>query len=602
MSFFDELKRRNVIRVAAAYLVAAWLVVQVVETILPAFGFGSAAVRIVVIVLGIILVPVLMFAWAFELTPDGFRRDSDIDHDAPASRRMTRRLDRAIMVVLALAVGYFAFDKFILDPARDVALAESAAREARTQAILGSRADNSIAVLPFVNMSSDPEQEYLSDGIAEEVLNLLAEITELRVISRSSSFSFKGKDVKPAVLARELNVDYVLEGSVRKAGDRLRITAQLIDAPSETHVWSQTYDRELGDILAIQDEIARAVVPALKVKVLGQLPTPTPADPAAYTLYLQALHLYQQRTALGLERAIEHLQEALAIDPDYAPAWTLLASSYVNQAHGGQRPAAESHALASAAVSRALAIDPGYPFAHAARAWIAMVFERDFNLAALHFQRALQLLPNSGVILANSAVLAVRLGRTEDALRLTRRSIEVNPISSGAYGNLADQLTRAGRLEEAQAAAETAVELSPGSSFAAANLAGVLVLRGEPQRAVVAAEPIDNGQAKLTYLSMAYWDMSDREESDRALRMLEGRFASEAAYLIAIAHAWRGEPGQALAWLNRALDEGQPLAGVKTEPYLRSLHGDPRWELLLERAGVSDSQVAAIEFDVPDAS
>jgi tetratricopeptide (TPR) repeat protein len=273
----------------------------------------------------------------------------------------------------------------------------------------------------------------------------------------------------------------------------------------------------------------------------------------------------------------------------------------VNQAHGGQCPAAESRALASAAVSRALAIDPEYPFAHAARAWLAMVFERDFRLAALHFQRALQLLPNNGVILANSAVLAVKLGRTEDAFRLTRRSIEVNPISSGTYGNLADQLTRAGRLEEAQAAAETAVELSPGSSYSLANLAGVLILRGEPERAVMVAEPMDNEQAKLTYFSMAYWDMGDREASDRALLRLQDLYASEAGYLIAIVHAWRGETDDALAWLNRALDEEQPLASVKTEPYLRSLHGDPRWETLLERAGVSDSQVSAIEFNVPDA-
>ncbi len=602
MSFIEELKRRNVIRIAAAYLVAAWLIVQVVETIFPAFGFGDAAVRVVVIVLASGFLPVLVFAWAFELTPEGLKRDSEVDRTSTATRRMSRRLDRVIMVVLALALGYFAFDKFILEPARDAELAESVARVTRDQTVLGSRADNSIAVLPFVNMSSDPDQDYLSDGIAEEVLNLLAGIPELRVISRSSSFAFKGRDVKLADLARELDVDYVLEGSVRKSGERLRITAQLIDAPSETHLWSQTYDRALGDILAIQDEIARAVVPALRVRVLGQLPTPTPADPAAYTLYLQALHLYRQRTSHGLERAIEHLQEALGIDPDYAPAWTLLASSYINQTHGGLRPAAETYALAGAAVSRALAIDPGYPFAHSARAWIAMVFERDFPLAALHFQQALQLLPNDGGILANSAVLAVKLGRLQDALRLTERSIEVNPVSSVTYSNLADQLARTGRLKEAQAAAETAVELNPDSSFSAGNLAGILVLRGQPERAVVIAEPMENEQARLTYVSMAYWDMDDRVASDQTLLLLEDRYASEAAYLIATVRAWRGEINEAFDWLNRALDEGQPLASVRTEPYLKPLHDDPRWVPLLERAGVSDTQVDAIEFDVPPAA
>jgi len=247
MSFFVELKRRNVIRVAVAYVVSAWLVIQVVETIFPAFGFGDAAIRTVVIVLAIGLVPAVIFAWAFELTPEGLKREKDVDRSQSMAPRTGKRLDRVIMVVLALALGYFAFDKFVLAPQRTADLqqelteqmatvAEEAREAGRTDAFLESYGDKSIAVLPFVNMSADKDQEYFSDGIAEELLNLLAKVSALRVISRTSAFSFKGTDLKLTEAAEELNVANILEGSVRRAGDRIRVTVQLIEARSDTHL------------------------------------------------------------------------------------------------------------------------------------------------------------------------------------------------------------------------------------------------------------------------------------------------------------------------------------------------------------------------------
>jgi TolB-like protein len=236
MSLYAELKRRNVLRVGAAYVVTAWLIIQVVETIFPAFGFGDAAVRIATIVLAIGLVPALILAWAFELTPEGLKKDEDVDRTLPVSVKAGKRLDRMILVVLALALGYFAFDKFVLDPARDAALVEEATQQARSDALVESYGDKSIAVLPFVNMSDDAGNEYFSDGISEELLNLLARIPDLRVIARTSSFAFKGKDLTAREIARELEVAHVLEGSVRKAGDRVRITAQLIEARSDTHL------------------------------------------------------------------------------------------------------------------------------------------------------------------------------------------------------------------------------------------------------------------------------------------------------------------------------------------------------------------------------
>jgi TolB-like protein len=265
MSLYQELKRRNVIRVAIAYLAASWLLIEAAETIFPLYGFGDAPARIVVTVLAIGFPLFLVFSWVFEITPEGLKKEKDIDRAASVTHKTGKKLDRVIIVLLALALGYFAVDKFVLDPARDVELVEETAQQARSEALVESYGDKSIAVLPFVNMSADPEQDYFSDGISEELLNLLAQIPDLRVISRSSSFSFKGKDIAVPEVAQQLHVAYVLEGSVRKAGDRVRITAQLIEARSDTHLWSQTYDRTLDNIFAVQDEIAAAIGAAPRV-------------------------------------------------------------------------------------------------------------------------------------------------------------------------------------------------------------------------------------------------------------------------------------------------------------------------------------------------
>jgi TolB-like protein len=222
MSFFHELKRRNVIRVATAYVVTAWLLIQVADTVLPVFGSSDFALRIVIVILTAGLLPVVVFTWAFEFTPEGLKRDQDVDRSLPRIAETGKRLDRIIMVMLALALGYFALDKFVLDPRRDATREQAVAERARTQALLESYGDKSIAVLPFVNLSGDPEQEYFSHGVSEELLNLLAQIPELRVISRSSSFVFRGQNLEVPQIAERLNVSHVLEGSVRKSGDRIR--------------------------------------------------------------------------------------------------------------------------------------------------------------------------------------------------------------------------------------------------------------------------------------------------------------------------------------------------------------------------------------------
>ena len=246
MSLFSELKRRNVLRVAIGYLAASWLLIQIVETLFPIFGLSDASIRLSVILLAIGFPLILIFSWLYELTSEGLKLEKDVDRSITLVHHTGKKLDRAIIVVLTLALGYFAFDKFVLDPARDTAREEVVAKQARTDALVESYGEKSIVVLPFVNMSDDAGNEYFADGISEELLNLLAQIPQLRVISRSSAFSFKGKDIDIQTVAEKLNVAHVLEGSVRKSGNKVRITAQLIEARSDTHLWSGTYDRDPG--------------------------------------------------------------------------------------------------------------------------------------------------------------------------------------------------------------------------------------------------------------------------------------------------------------------------------------------------------------------
>ncbi len=331
LSFYQELKRRNVFRVGAAYLVMAWLLIQVTETIFPLFGFDDSPARIVVVILAIGFIPSLIFSWVFELTPEGLQKDDEVNHAGFSVLDINKKLDRAIVVVLALALSYFAFDKFVLALQREAAQLQQqtaeldVARQAgRAEALVESYGDRSIAVLPFADMSPEGDQAYFSDGISEELLNALSGVDELRVISRSSSFALRDDDLSVPEVADRLNVTYVLEGSVRKAGDQVRITAQLIDARSDTQLWSNTYDRKLDNIFQIQDEIGQAVVSGLKVTLLGASPAFKETSPEVYTLYLQGKYLITppQGTTDDIERAVSAFKEALTIDPDYAPVWT----------------------------------------------------------------------------------------------------------------------------------------------------------------------------------------------------------------------------------------------------------------------------------------
>jgi adenylate cyclase len=606
MSFFAELKRRNVIRVGAAYVVLAWLVIQVAETIFPLFGYGDAPARIVVVVLAIAFIPALTFAWAFELTPEGLKKESEVDRSQSVTPQTGKKLDRVIMVMLALGLAYFAFDKFVLHPQREAAKdeqfagqVERAKQQGRTEALVESYGDQSIAVLAFDDMSQAGDQEYLSDGIAEELLNLLAKIPELRVISRSSAFSFKGKDLPLTEIAQQLNVAHILEGSVRKAGNRVRITAQLIEARSDTHLWSETYDRQLDDIFAIQDEIAVVVVEQLKLTLLGAAPHVQEVDPDAYALVLQARHLGRLGSAESYEHSNELYAQALAIEPDYAAAWDGLAVNYRSQANFGLRTSEEAYALVLEAAHKALAIDPGYAPAHGRLGWRAMIYENDLAAAARHFERALELSPDDLGIISDAAVLLFILGRIDETITLEEYVVARDPLNSTSHYNLAASYHVSGRSDEAIVSYRTALRLSPDRIAARYYLGLALLIKGEAEAALDEMQQEKEPSSRRHGLALAYHALGQPEMADAALAELIEQHGREAASRIASVLAYRNEADRAFEWLDKAVEYGETgLTEITLDHLFSSIHEDPRWRPLVERIGSSPEQLDAIKFDV----
>jgi TolB-like protein/Tfp pilus assembly protein PilF len=597
MSFFAELKRRNVLRVGAAYVVVAWLLIQVAETIFPLFGFDDTPARIVVIVLAIGLVPTLIFAWAFELTPEGLKKESEVDRSQSITPQTGKKLDRMIMVVLALALGYFAFDKFVLSESREATLVEEARQQGRTEALVESYGNQSIAVLAFDDMSPDQDQEYLSDGIAEELLNLLAKIPELRVISRSSAFSYKGQNLEIPEIAQRLNVAHILEGSVRKAGNRVRITTQLIEARSDTHLWSETYDRTLDDVFAIQDEIAATVVEQLKVKLLGEAPHVEETDPEAYTLYLQARHLGRRGTAEGWDESNALYEQALAIDPGYAVAWDGLAVNYTNMADNGLLPFDEGYGKAREATEKALAIDPDYALAHVGLGWIAMSYDNDPAQAARHFKYALQLDPANITTITNAGTLLLFLGRLKEAIAAYEYVITRDPVSATKHSNLGFCYLSAGRLNESIASYQTALHLSPGRIGAHYYKGVALLFKGEPEAALESFTKEGGDEYRVKGQALALHALGRQEEHQARLGELIARWGDQWPSEVAHVYAYLGDADRAFEWLRKSAKEEDGAFNPK-DPLLRSMVNDPRWLPLLGSIGQSPEQLDAIEFEV----
>ncbi len=590
--FFAELKRRRVFRVMAVYGIVGFVLLQIMDLVVPALLLPEWTYRFVALILLLGFPVAIVLAWAFEMTPEGVRRTAEAASGelteitaAPASKRWAAGL-LALVGVTALLAGVW----YVGRQSTPAAGADGAA----------GPVSESIAVLPFVNMSDDASNEYFSDGISEELLNLLAKIPELQVAARTSSFSFKDQNLEIPEIAERLNVAHVLEGSVRKAGNEVRITAQLIRADDGFHVWSETWDRTLDDIFVIQDEIAADVVAQLKVTLLGEAPTVEETDPEAYAQYLQARHLSRLGTAEGYEQSIALYEQALAIDPNFAAAWAGLAGVYSSQtASYGEQGFDVGFGLAREAVNRALAIDPEYAPAYAILGRIALLYDGDLAAAALHLERALVLEPTNPDIIGRAALLALDLGRLDEAIALGEDAVARDPVNSTGHVWLGHSYLWAGQLDEAIASSRTALTLSPGFSWAQYNIGVALLEKGEPDAALAAMQQASSAALRLIGLALAYHALGQAAESDAALTELIEEHEQGWTYNVAYVLAYRGEADRCFEWLDKAVQyKDAGLSQIVVDNLFANIHDDPRWLPFLESIGRSPEQLAAIEFEV----
>ena len=506
----------------------------------------------------------------------------------------------AVVAVLALAIAGLLYRN------HDNASNESATTATNVAAIapaalapLAETAARSIAVLPFADLSQAKDQAYMSEGLAEELLNLLTKVPRLRVIARTSSFSFKDKSVDVATIAKALDVDHVLQGSVRRSGKRIRISAQLIRAKDSAQVWSETYDRVDDDVFAVQDEIAAAVVGQLKITLMGEPPHAQKTDAHAYALFLKARQAGRQGDAQGLTEAVKLYRQALEIDPSYAPAWVGLSSNYANQANNGLRPMDEGFRLAREAVDKALTIDPDFARAHAQLGYIAMSHAGDLQLAAGHLQRALMLAPDDTGVILNVARLAQALGRFDQATAFDQFVIARDPVNARAHYNLGVDYFYSNRLPDAIASWQTTLALSPGFIGSWYNIGSAQLVLGEHEAALSSFQKEPSEVWRLIGLPMAYHALGKHAESDVALARLTTEHASDSAYNIAYVHGFRGETDLAFEWIDKAIaikDTG--LSDIAFEIGFNGLHKDPRWKQVLRKLDKSPEQMAKVKFDV----
>jgi TolB-like protein/Tfp pilus assembly protein PilF len=437
---------------------------------------------------------------------------------------------------------------------------------------------HSIAVLPFVNMSGDPQQEYFSDGMAEELLNSLVRISELKVAARTSAFAFKGKDMEVGDIARRLNVGAILEGSVRKAGERVRITVQLVDAANGYHLWSETYDRELGDVFEVQAGIAGSVVRQLQATLFGSaLPRHTPSS-EAYAAYLQGNHFFER---MSVDKAIFYYAQALQLDEYYAAAMVGLAQARFGYGFGVRvdTDVAEARQL----IERAIALDPQLVEAYVVRARIARVYDYDWAAAEMSMKRARELEPGKFVVLFGMGMLAGTLGRVDESVALFRQALERDPLNPGVHIELGLALLAAGKPEAAEASFRKYLELSPGHN-AHSLIARALLFRGEFEKAFAETELESHRMVRLHSLALVQHALHRKAESDAALCELTEKYAREAAFPIAEVYLYRHEVDQAMRWLEQAYqDRDGNLPRLLSNPLWRTLAHDPRYQAFLRK-------------------
>ena len=569
-NFFAELKRRNVYKVAVAYAVVGWLLVQVATQVFPFFEIPNWAVRLVVLVIVIGFPIALVIAWAFELTPQGLKRTEDVDLPAQATRKSHGWIYIVIVGAL-LSVGLFMLGRYGF----------------RSGSSSGNKLpDKSIAVLPLINESGDPKDEYFSDGLSEELIAALGHIGELKVIGRSSSFRFKERKEDSRTIGEKLGVATLLEGTVRKQGDRVRIVAELINAADGIELWTQTFNRELKDIFAVQEEIAAAVASSLKVTLLGtdgrSSANPATKNTEAHNAYLQGHYYFQRRNLEDYRKAVGYYDEAIRLDPDYAlayaersEAWTLIGDLT------GEGKTAWPKARTDA--EKAVAIAPTLAEAHAALGWVRFFTEWRFAEGLSELKRAKELAPGNPTANDLLARMIVYLGRLDEAEEQGRQAVELDPLAASPKNNLARILWYEGKLDEADAAARKAAELQPNSASSRRWQVLVAIKRGDSETALREAQLEPDPSYRRFELAVAQNARGDRAAADAALADLIAHNQG-LDYQVAQVYAVRGEREKAFEWLQIAFDHHDTgMLALLVEPLLKSLRDDPRYKTLIAK-------------------
>jgi len=556
LSFFDELTRRKVFRVVAAYVVGAWVLVQVADLVADNFNAPDWVMQMIITLLVVGLPISLILSWVFDITPDGIVRAQEDDTGNPAlSTTQTYSLLGGMFVAVAVIL-------YLIWP--------------QTSPPPPTAVDNSIAVLPFVNMSSDEEQEYFSDGLSEELLNLLAGIPELSVAARTSSFSFKDKDLEITEIASRLKVAHILEGSVRKYGNQMRITAQLIRADNGYHLWSETYDRQLDNVFQTQEDIANAVVEAMRITLLGEAPKSRRADPRAYQLFLEGRYLRRQIGIDSLLGALEALKQAVQIDPSYAPAWAEMADTYFWISHRSEDfTVEEGIALADQAIEMAINIDPGYAHAYYVRGASWLYKKNNFKQGIADFEYAVELEPNNAELVAAIGKGALVTGKFDLAITQMQAALALETVPEFYY-HLGRAYLGSGRLDEAESSFRKMMELAasgPGQFF----LWETLLVKGDLEAAL--AESGGDYRHAVTQYALGNAVAADQYVADivNSTEEIDG-------YALARVYGFRGDADKTFEWLDYALEENNYYPTfILAETAFHSVHSDPRWELFLEK-------------------
>jgi TolB-like protein/Flp pilus assembly protein TadD len=579
-NFFGELKRRNVYKVAVAYAVVAWLLIQIATQVLPFFEIPNWGVRLVVLLVCLGFPIALLIAWAFELTPEGLKRTEVADRSAATSASSKRTWIYVVIIAGVLSIGLFFLGRYTATDGR------------RASASLPAK---SIAVLPFENLSRDPDNAYFTEGVQDEIITRLAKIAELKVISRTSTQRFRSSPDNLDQIARQLGVANILEGSVQKAADQVRVNVQLVNAATDAHLWAESFDRKLTDIFAVESEIAQMVADTLQAKLtgsekhaIGMRPT---EDPIAYQLYLKGRSFLNKRTANDLRTAIGYFEQAIDKDPGFALAYAGVADAYaLLPGFTGAAPR-DAFPKAKAAAQKALELDSALAEAHTSLAIVLYAYDFDFTRSLAEFKLALELNPNYATAhhwLADTVLLA--LGHFDDAIAEMKRALELDPLSVIINADFGAVYLAARRFDEGIDQLHKTLEMDPNFYYTRWNLGSGLEFKGLIDQAITEYEKayqLSDDPFILGLLGHAYAVRGRKDDARKILAQLQSESAHRyvGPYSLAIVYLGLGDKDEALRWLEKAFQEraGYEIAFIKVDQLLDPLHGDPRFEALVQK-------------------